>query len=160
MSKRDHILYMLGVNRDIAKRLLDDITEEESMKRIDDTSNHIRWFTGHLTFCLQYIGQLLGDKPIDEATYGKLYGTGSQVSDDAGLYPSFAELRKTFYDTHDHTRQVVERAAEDAFDKKTGGNDGRDTVWKMITFLCMHEFYHNGQISDVRRALGRDRTFG
>jgi len=55
---------------------------------------------------------------------------------------------------------ALEKASDDDLLREMGGEDGSTPVWKMITFLCMHDFYHSGQIMYHRRGVGRKWPFG
>ncbi|SYZ72057.1 conserved hypothetical protein [Candidatus Zixiibacteriota bacterium] len=158
MTRKDHLLYMLKTNQFVIKKLLDDITEEESMIRGEGGFNHIRWLTGHLYGSDGYSFSLLGVE--DEATgkYSKIFGGGSVVSDDPAVYPSMADIRDRLYKSHDKLMEVIEAAPDGDLEKEIGG-ERKQPVWQGLTFLAMHEFYHAGQIVHIRKMLGRSRPF-
>ncbi|UCD94305.1 MAG: DinB family protein [Candidatus Zixiibacteriota bacterium] len=160
MSIQKHLLYMLHLNQEVTRKLVDDINEEESMARGPGRHNHIRWQVGHLLYSLNYTKTLLGDQESDYSSFEKLYGGGSEVSDDPSAYPSLSELKEQLYAAHQAAISLVEGIAEPDLTKEIGEGERKSHVWQAVTFLCMHEFYHNGQITHIRKALGRERPFG
>jgi|WetSurMetagenome_2_1015567.scaffolds.fasta_scaffold146192_3 hypothetical protein len=160
MSIKEHLLYMLKTNLMLAHGLLDDITEDESMVRGKDKCNHIRWQIGHLIHCDHYSLSLMGHKVEDYDKYAKKYGGGSEISENAADYPGMKELRAELYKSHEQMIDFISTVAESDFEKTIGEGDKARPVWNGLTFLAMHEFYHNGQIANTRKALGRERSFG
>jgi uncharacterized damage-inducible protein DinB len=160
MSIQKHLLYMLHLNQEVTKKLVDDISDDESMARGPGRHNHIRWQIGHLLYSLNYTKTLLGDSDSDYSRFEKLYGGGSEVSDDASAYPPISELKEQLYAAYQEAIALVENSAESDLTKEIGEGERKSQVWQAVTFLCMHEFYHNGQITHVRKSLGRERPFG
>jgi uncharacterized damage-inducible protein DinB len=160
MSYRDHLLYMLRANQMVIKRLIDDITDQESMVRGKDQCNHIRWLTGHMITGESHVLSLLGGKNDDSRNYEKNFGRGSVITDDPSVYPSMAELKKRLYDIHERATNLVEKISEAELQRETGQEEKKEPLWQSLTFLFMHEFYHAGQIASARRIIGRERSFG
>lgn len=158
MTRRDHLLYMLKTNQHVIKRLLDDITEEESMVRGEGGLNHIRWLAGHLYGSDGYCFSLLGVKDDSTGQYSKIFGGGSVVSDDPTTYPSMAELRDLLYKSHERLFKIISDLSDNELEREIG-EEKKQPVWQPLTFLAMHEFYHAGQIVQIRKMLGRERPF-
>lgn len=159
MSHRDHLLYMLTTVQQVVKPLIDDITEEESLVRGPDTYNHIRWQTGHLAHGDSYALTLLGDESEDCKKYESVFEAGIEISKDPAVYPPMAQLREWLYRVHDKGIARVKNIDEADLEKKIGEGDRKRPVWQILTFYCLHEFYHAGQITQVRKSLGRPRPF-
>jgi uncharacterized damage-inducible protein DinB len=159
MTHKEHLLYMMQVNMMMAHRLIDDISEEESMVYEKDNCNHIRWQVGHFIHCDHYILAMLDRKPAEYDNYNKMFGGGSVLSDKVSDYPSMKDLREEYYKSHEGMINLISGMDEADFEKMTGEGDNRRPIWKPLTFLAMHELYHDGQIVITRKALGRDRAF-
>jgi hypothetical protein len=161
MPKRDNLTYLLQVNLMALKRLLDDVTEEESLERGRDNLPHIRWLTGHLVYSAGMTARQLGADYEPDGAYDRLFGRGSEVTDDAGIYPPFSELREELYELHDKAIAAASVATDEELDADLPKEAGFEaTLMNAAQFLCMHTFYHAGQIAQLRRSLGRERSFG
>lgn len=159
MKSREYLLFMLRTNRDVVKKLVDDITEEESMARGHDGHNHLRWQMGHLLYSKGYTLANLGDQSVDHSSLKSMCAEGAEVSDDPSVYPLMSDLRTRLYNAHDRLIVTIENASNDQLDRKLGDKDDW-LVWQQLIWSIMHDFYHLGQIAQVRRMLGRDRPFG
>jgi uncharacterized damage-inducible protein DinB len=159
MPIRDQVQYMIETNQQVAKRLLDDIDEEESMARGGHGFNHIRWQAGHLLYSCAYVLSLFGDTSEDLEQLKKDFGGGTEISDDPSAYPSLADLRDRLYHAHDRAISRAKEMADADFDKDVGDGENKHPIWQSVIFLCMHGFYHAGQVVQTRKILGRERPF-
>ena len=159
MAKRDMLLYMLKVNQQALKQLIDHITEAESLTRHNGHGNHIRWHTGHL-ICYNSNGlTLLGEANENDKSLSKLFGAGSEIADDPAAYPSMAELKQQLYGVYERAIELIEDMTEADLEKQFGEGEKKRPIWQPLAFYCLHDFYHAGQITALRRALGRERPF-
>ena len=56
---------------------------------------------------------------------------------------------------------ALDKISSDQLDKIVElGEDWKVTPLEGLSFLCRHEFYHCGQITVMRRAIGREQPFG
>lgn len=159
MSQRDHLLYMLEIVQQLVKPLIDDITDEESMERGGLQINHVRWQTCHLLYTDSYLSTLLGNEETEMGKFQRLAEGGTEPSDEASAYPPMDELRTKLYALHDRILQAARTVPESRFAEEVGEENKKSPVWKNIAFLCMHDFYHAGQITHIRKMLGRGRPF-
>lgn len=159
MTIRENLLYMMRINKQALWRLIDDISEEESMRRLDGRLNHIRWQTGHILYTNSIALSLLGDETEYFNNLKETFGGGSIISIEPSDYPPMSELRKRLYELYDKLIGAVESAADDDFARETGEGKEREPVWQTLAFFCMHDFYHAGQITQLRRMMGREKPF-
>jgi uncharacterized damage-inducible protein DinB len=159
MADRNQIVYMLKMNTDTIKPLIDDINEEESMERGNHQLSHIRWLTGHLVCTYNTIQSLMGEEKTENDELKKLFDFGVEISDDPALYPSMSDLRKELFEVQKVVVEAVQNAPEAVFDKEMEWFGSQIPVGHMLSFLCMHNFYHCGQITIIRKILGRPRPF-
>lgn len=160
MPKSDNLQYLIDTNRAALKRLLDDVSEEESLQRGNDNLLHIRWQTGHLVHSMGSMVRVLGQAYEHPEGYEKLFAAGSEISDDPSIYPNFAALRQQLYDLHDQAHIAAGRLSDPDLDRDLPRPSGQKMkVMDAAQFLCMHTFYHAGQITVIRRILGRERPF-
>ena len=159
MAIRDVLLHMLKMNQLTLKPLIDDITEDESLVRPAKQGNHIRWHTGHLICYDSYGLTLLGDENENHKKLSKLFGAGSEISDDPSVYPPIAELKQQLYSIYERAIELIEHIKEANLEKEIGEGDKKRPIWQPLAFYCLHDLYHAGQITAIRRALGRERPF-
>lgn len=163
MAVRDNLLYMLNVNKGALHKLLDDVSEEESMERGKDNTPHIRWQTGHLAHtCGWGAGLLSGEHDfLQSDQYKELFGGGSEVSDDPAAYPPFSQLRDELYEAIDKSIAAAGEMTDEQLEADVPEGQGpKSSIINVAQFLCMHAFYHAGQITQLRRVMGRERPFG
>jgi uncharacterized damage-inducible protein DinB len=160
MSIKEQLKYMVNVNKLVAGRILEDITEEESLVIIEKIPNHIRWQVGHMVYSAGFALMKLGDTKDDWEKLKSLFRGGNELAEDPSVYPSMAELRNWLGDIHDRTLKALDAVDEAALAEEVGEENQKRAAWQRYTFLYMHEFYHSGQIVQIRRALGRERPFG
>jgi hypothetical protein len=159
MAIREVVLYMLKVNQQALKQLIDDITEDESLARGANKGNHIRWLTGYLICYDSYALTLLGDRSEDYKEFLNLFGARTEISDDPSVYPPMAELKQFLYKTYEEEIKLLEGISAIDLKKEIGEKEEKQPIWQALAFYCLHDFYHAGQITAIRRALGRARPF-
>ena len=162
MGVKDNLKGMLEVNRRATGVLLDGITDEESLFRGEYNVNHIRWLTGHIVLHAYKRLKVMQYKVVFPDGYEKLFDRGSELMDNTDEFPSIDILRKELDDVHEKTLKYLESLSDDDLEKSIESHvpGQQTTVINAASFLCMHEFYHAGQIATLRRVLGHERTFG
>jgi uncharacterized damage-inducible protein DinB len=159
MSQREQILSMFQLLASSSKLLIDDVTEEESMVRSEHRFNHIRWQTGHLVHSNYQILRLLDESRAAHPGLKEIFDYRTELSDDPNFYPTMAELRRLMKEVEKDIEEAAKEAPDAAFDREVVWGEGKIPVSHMIGFLCMHNFYHCGQITHIRKMLGRPRPF-
>ena len=159
MTIKDHLLFMMETNQLAIRQLIDDISEEESMVQISNRFNHIRWQVGHIAYFDNKSLELFGGEVFDFTKWRKLFASKSELSNDPAVYPEMGELRFSLYDVHRKLIETTNELTDSDLERTFGSGDNEKPIWRPITFYCMHEFYHAGQITQIRRLLGRDRPF-
>jgi len=151
---REYLLYMVRVNKNAAAGFFDSITEEESLDRIDGRFNHIRWLAGHMLRTMESILPHFGIEKTGNENFEQLFAGGSQPLENIDEYPSMAELREKLDSNYDRFLEMLESASDKDLEKNIGENNAKP-LWQSITFLCMHDFYHMGQVMYHRRGVGK-----
>ena len=132
---------------------LGDLSSEQTLTRINGTTNHAAYIALHVLDARCYVVRLLGV----ECTHGFEAGTeGAKGVEDIHDYPSNEEILESW----DRVSEVLMRrlnkadravlAAEPPFRFPV---DDR-TVLGGLAFLAHHEGYHLGQLGLIRKALG------
>ena len=161
MDKKNDLKKLMLIKQSAVRKLLDDVTEEESVYRPYEKANNIRWLSGHLVYNAGLVLNNLGSKEKYPGDWAKKFSRGSVINDDLLTYPSIMEIRDQLYSMYNEQHQLLDNMTTEDFTKNldTIGESG-DSPLRSIQFLCSHEFYHLGQIMMIRRILGRDRSFG
>ena len=161
VTPKDILRYQVEMMHSIIKKVIDDITEEESMRTIGKSPNHIKWQTGHLVFAAMLTGKALDANMQPPEGWDKLFGRGAEPPDKQKSFPPMAQLRSTLYDFQKQVLAQIDRISEQHLTtKRLISGTWEDTPLNAVLFLCGHDFYHCGQIALIRHELGRERSFG
>jgi uncharacterized damage-inducible protein DinB len=160
MKHKENLKNLFSSNQDSIKKLLDDITEDESMNRARGLCNHIKWQAGHLAYCVDMMRTMLnGQRFLDDAWVEPFKG-GHELANDA-QFPPFSDVRGNLYELYDDLNKLLEKSDNLDFDEIFEVSpDWKPTRYDGLVFFCVHEFYHAGQVTIVRKNLGRERPFG
>jgi uncharacterized damage-inducible protein DinB len=149
------ITTIFAINDGFVLPALDGLTEDQLWQAPTERNNAILWVAGHVVQTRAMLLQLLGD-PVDTG-WGPLFDRGAPRAgaDAAGRYPSRADIERTM-------REVTPRlhARLGALDEAALAAPARlqvpgtATVADELAFFALHESYHVGQLSYVRKALG------
>lgn len=160
MQIREHLSYMIKVNKGAVRGFIDDINEDESMDRIDGRFNHIRWQAGHILYHAGRILSHLESGSDDHENIKTQFGPGSAISENRDDYPPLTEIKERLDDTYGKILNAIRKASDTDLQKDVGEGENKEPLWQSITFLCMHDFYHAGQIMYNRRGVGKKWPFG
>jgi uncharacterized damage-inducible protein DinB len=161
MDKKENLKSMYVRIQDAVKKLLDDVTEEESNNPVKGLCCPIKWQTGHIAFYVDYTVKLLGGESILPEKWVELYRGGVELSDEHSAYKPFSEMRKELYSLYDSFNSQLEKTTDKFLDEEVEFSpEYKATRMDGILMLATHEFYHAGQITVARNNLGRERPFG
>lgn len=162
MDRKSDLQFLLDSNQTAVRRLIDDVSEEESLVRGKDDLQHIRWCTGHLVYGAYLLLKTLGiEDPMPEGWHD-LFCYGCEFQDDGSRYPSMAALRERLSAYHEQINSRIADLSDADLEGTLASKPPFENMNAISTslLLCKHEFYHAGQIAVMRRILGRERTFG
>lgn len=149
---------ILGVNDFMFRLAFEGIDEDLARRQLRSDTNSLLWLLGHIAVNRAYISTLCGHEltsPWDDQ-FNK-----SIEKVDHAAFPKFVEIQK-FWD------QIasVTSADLDAMDEAKLMAPApfkfptrEQTVLAGISFMAMHESYHVGQLSSLRKHLGIDSLF-
>lgn len=142
-----------GLHTRLLLRTLDDLTDEDGLRRLDHGTNNARFIAAHLVESRHWTLQLLGSEcpPVFDGTLA--YGTSI---DTVGPLPTLAAIRAEW------------EAISPALEERLAGLDAAAlglpstrrfpvddaTLGGTLAFLLHHEAYHIGQLGLLRRAVG------
>lgn len=143
------------------RKLLEDVTEDESFVTIGDSPNHICWQTGHLLFTASLRLQALGATTDIPREWVTMFSRGAKNPGDRSAVPPFVDLRTTLLSAYVQADEAVADISDEYLDSEIAiFPTWKDRALHYITFFLTHDFYHAGQVAMIRRYLGRTGTFG
>lgn len=152
--KLDIIIPAYRMHSQSFKNVLDGITEEAALKRIDNKTNHVVWMTGNLVNCRYWIGNLLGIEDKDPSE--ELFKEGRALDENLD-YPTLEELRKNFAAISPKVYQKLLTATDEQLEEAIsfGMNASflSENVLNMIGMCIGREDYLFGQIGLMRKLL-------
>ncbi len=136
------------------KNVLDGITEEMGLKRIDNKTNHIVWMTGNIVNCRYWIGKLLGIE--DKDPYENLFSEGRALDENLA-YPTLEALKESFASISPKVYEKLLTATDEELDKAFSfGMNVPFIPENILNFIGMcigREDYLFGQIGLMRKML-------
>jgi len=161
MESVENIIKQYTLLTDWFLSALENINDQDGCKTINDTSNSLEWIAGHL-ITGRYRNIIRLNVQIEPYKYIKKFidqtipPPNSIKFDKGNTYPSLTDSReqwtyywKTFLDKLNTLDEDILKN-EIPFNVLSGGNKVEDA----LTFMVMHETYHIGQMSIIRKALG------
>ena len=157
-TANDAIAHGLTVSSALLQRYVADLTPEEYLHRPTDKSNCTAWLIGHLILSDRRGLAMLGVSdlpPLPAGDFEKRFSRdegcpqASDFGDVENLMPLFDKHRSLLID-------AVKRASAAQLDKPIETPRPLfKTVAEMINFYGHHTTMHAGQITIIRRSLGR-----
>lgn len=141
--------------------VLEDIKDEEGKITIHENANSLEWLAGHLIVgryrnMLRLGLQLDPYKHLDKFVNPTIPPPNAIAFSKNSVYPTLTECRQQWNEYSQIFMKRLKEADEKIlrteipFNVATGGN----TVEDALHFIVMHESYHIGQMSIIRKHIG------
>ena len=139
---------------------LDDLTNEEAMRRPHAACNHINWQVGHL-IASDYMmcnGCISGCVPALPEGFAEKYSKETAASDNADDFVPKDKLMELYRNQRAAIKEVLAGLSDEqlAADAPENMRAYASTVASAFSMLGSHWLMHAGQWVIVRRELGRD----
>jgi hypothetical protein len=150
---------LYGITTALVEKAIRDFSDDEARKRVEGSSNCMLWLFAHLTAVRCSLSSMLGAKK--EVAWQQRFGKGSP-GDDFANYPTMDEVREVWKEITPQLMQALETAG----DEQLSASASRDfpipdkSMRGAILFLAFHESYHVGQMSYLRKCIGKDNLVG
>lgn len=135
--------------------VLDGISEEDALKRIEGRTNHIIWMVGNFLDMRYALGFVLGLQ--EEFEFKDLFFQGKALDENV-KYPSLQQLKDSFHTISPLVYQKLLEASDEELDKAFPMGMNIDffpeTVLNFVGICIGREDYLSGQIGLMRRILG------
>ncbi|RXM50393.1 MULTISPECIES: DinB family protein [unclassified Chryseobacterium] len=134
--------------------VLDGISEEDALKRIENKTNHIVWMAGNFVNMRYGLGMVLGLQ--DQDPNNDLFFQGKTL-DESLKYPTLADLKKNFHEVSPKVYQKLWEVTDEELDEifEIGMNIPfiKETKLNFAGMCIGREDYLSGQIGLMRRIL-------
>ena len=143
--------YSLKVN-------LEDISHEDSLFAPERGGNCINWIVGHILNSRNRLFGFVGLDQVWDASHAEVYGRGTVPLTSSDKAIPLDTLVQVFDASQERLIAHLKAMSADALNAalpephKLFGK----TVETAVAFSAFHELYHVGQVSLLRRALGRE----
>jgi uncharacterized damage-inducible protein DinB len=155
---REQLCQAAAINVDYARRLVEDIPEDQMAAQPAPGMNHAAWVLGHLTYVFDSMMVVWREKPSMSAEWKALFNVPSQPLPERDKYPSKAELWDAYQKAYKRIVDVVTTASDEDLNREFPNPRLRAAMptvgTAMIHILTSHQGQHLGQLSAWRRAQG------
>lgn len=135
--------------------VLDGISEQDALKRVEGKTNHIIWMAGNFLDMRYALGSVLGIQ--EEFEFKDLFFQGKSLNE-SFAYPSLEQLKDAFHKISPLVYQKLLETSDEELDKAfpMGMNIEffPETILNFIGMCIGREDYLCGQIGLMRRILG------
>lgn len=157
MNSKQTILYGLRFSARLLDMFTSDLSRQDMHHRVVPAANPAGWIIGHLILTDRSLIKLLGGvmPALPSEDFEKRFGQGENAPA-AGDFGEVERLPALFKTHRDALIAAVEAANEAIFDRPLEKPLRiASTVGELLAFASLHVATHAGQISSVRRSLGR-----
>ncbi len=163
MKFADMMRGSFGRSQMVMSMLLSDLTTEDIMQRPAPGANHVAWQLGHLITSTRYFGETIraGSMPELPQGFEQQHSKETAGSDDPAAF-----LTKDQYVSLLDQQRAAMLALACQLDEAALAADAPEEVRSfaprvadMMGLVAEHEMMHSGQISVLRRKLGKPVAF-
>jgi uncharacterized damage-inducible protein DinB len=155
-SAGDVIAHSLTTSKSMMHRFVDDLSPQEFLHRPAEKANCAAWLIGHLILSERGGLKTLGaDLPSLPDTFEQRFSR-DEGCPQAAEFGDVAQLMPLFDQHRDRLIEAVKRATPEQLDQPVPKPHPLfSTAGQLANFLAHHVTLHAGQITIIRRSLGR-----
>lgn len=156
------------------KRFLDGFEESNRTSQAPGLPNHVAWVLGHCAFTMGrlaeraggpsvpsdfFIGSTGGDGRRGSASRfdADAVAAGSTPTDEPQIWPALDSCIECFDEAIETLADTVAGASDDDLADSIAWGDSEYPLRDLVIRVSLHNAFHAGQLSDLRRALGMPR---
>jgi uncharacterized damage-inducible protein DinB len=163
VNAKEVIRSSFGRAQMVTAMLIGDLSDAEIMQRPVANANHIAWQLGHLIASVHYFGESIkaGSMPALPDGFDARHSKETAHSDDPAAFLS----KDAYAGLLDQQRAALLRLVEQTDDATLAADSSGDLkeiaprLIDVVALAAEHEMMHSGQISVLRRKLGKPVTF-
>lgn len=158
METKDRLLKQFDWVNHWFTNALDGFTDEESNRRVSPHMNHVKYLAGHLVNA-QYGLEPVAGINIERKWDDLFAGLGQTKAQDNFPYPSIDEIKEEWKKIYHALRKSLEKlSVKDLAGEMPDGGMGASGIFDgskgdYWAFINLHQMYHVGQISLLRRGF-------
>lgn len=163
MDGKHVLLDGLRVSEMITSMLFGDLTDADLLVRPVAGANHYAWQLGHLIGSMKQMGEMVqpGSMPALPDGFVEKYTKETAGNDNRDDFLTKDEYLELLSQQRDATRKLINDIDVNQFDEP-GPEPMRElvpTVGDVLHLMSLHEIMHLGQLSVIRRQLGKPVMF-
>jgi uncharacterized damage-inducible protein DinB len=160
MKKKELIQFALTVSNGAVIRVIEKASDNATTFPTPKGGCHPLWVLGHLTLVEGMIPAALYGEENPVAHWQPLFGEGSEPVENAGAYPSFAEIRARYSELRARNLEILESLSEEDLDRPVkappkGREEEFATFSRSFLVIALHQCMHRSHVTDALRAAGR-----
>lgn len=163
-SVKDVIHRQLQDGQTLIDMLTKDMSDSEYFVAPLDGANHIGWILGHIACTEDWVVAAMTGSPWRIASsVRERFEYDSICLPDASMYPSRPKIDQLFRNARENTVETLQASDEGEWDDPPPEGMPRayfPTLGAVWGKQATHQFWHVGQITVCRTALGKPRVFG
>jgi hypothetical protein len=156
MDSRAAIKMSIDMGDKVAMSYLNDLSDEDFMRRPHPGCNHLNWQIGHLITSEHQLNSKAfpGALPELPAGFAEKYTKETSKKDEPSAFARKSELMETYRQQRGATLALLTKQSDQDLDKPTG-IQFVPTVGALLSLHGSHWLMHVGQWVIVRRQLGK-----
>jgi hypothetical protein len=148
----------------LSLRMIEDMRHAPLTRPMANGGNHPWWLIGHLTWAEGNVVKIIRGEPNPVERWAPLFMWGTEPASDAGAYPPFDELLRTYRELRVQNLALLDEIGDAGLDAPTkypppGLEKQFGTAGKVFVTMASHQAYHFGQASVAWRAAGNQPSF-
>jgi uncharacterized damage-inducible protein DinB len=163
MDVRDAIRLNIDMSAMVCEAYLEDLSDEDLLRRPHPDCNHLKWQVGHLVASEhQMISELApGTVPPLPQGFADRYSQESAASDDPAQFDSKDELLDVYREQRAAVLQALAAQSDEDLERPApeAMRSYAPTVAAVFSLIGSHWMMHAGQWAVLRRELGRKPIF-
>jgi hypothetical protein len=161
---KETIRYQLGMGAMLIEQFTKDLTDAEYFKAAVPGANHAGWIVGHLAVSADsMVAQATGGQRRFDDQKHALFDGKSECKADANAYPPRKDIDEMFKNASADTIEALTTFDESKWDNPSPESMPSEffpTVGSVWGIIATHPFWHAGQLTTNRVALGKPRVLG
>lgn len=153
----------LNFSRGILQATINGFDESNCTHQTESARNHAVWVAGHIAMTDDwFMTSMGGAESCCPEPWGELFGMNSEPVNDPSTYPSLSELTAKLEETRTKLLAWFEGMSDEQLSEPMPDEMKMfaPTIGSVMGSIAIHESYHAGQLTCVRKALGMPRIVG
>jgi hypothetical protein len=158
-TANDVIAHSLSTAQGMLHRFVDDLKPEEFLHRTTDKANCTAWLIGHLTLTYRKAAASFGVMPAELPPLPEGYEKQFSREEGCPQAQQFGDVTRLMPLFDAHSRLLIEAVKRLPAERLDTPSERQHPLFKtageFANFMAMHVMLHVGQITLIRRSLGR-----